>query len=163
GQDVGGNNMESNNTLSVHGGRGEDTKLKIDGMGFNSNHLEGGGIMTIYVHNQAAIQEVVLETGGITAESETGGVQLNAVPKDGGNVFKAYFSGAYTNEHLNSGEALPAEIVARGLTSTPTTKKVWDYQIGFGGPIKRDRLWFYTAHRWWGSQQYAPGMYFNKT
>ena len=32
-----------------------------------------------------------------------------------------------------------------------------------GGPIKKDRLWFFTAHRWWGSQEYAPGNFYNKT
>src|SRR5262249_51230769 len=32
-----------------------------------------------------------------------------------------------------------------------------------GGPILQDRLWFYTAHRYWGSQEYAAGNFYNAT
>ena len=34
-------------------------------------------------------------------------------------------------------------------------KKTWDFGGGIGGPLARDRLWFYTAHRWWGTQPYT--------
>src|SRR5262249_44461048 len=42
-------------------------------------------------------------------------------------------------------------------------KKVYDYGVGIGGPIMQDKLWFYTANRWWGSQSYAANNYFNKS
>lgn len=46
-----------------------------------------------------------------------GGVQLNAVPQDGGNTFSVYFSGSYTNEHLSSKD-LPSNVTARGAAVT---------------------------------------------
>ena len=42
-------------------------------------------------------------------------------------------------------------------------KKVYDYGVGVGGPIVRDRLWFYSANRVWGNQGYAANNYFNKS
>ena len=51
---------------------------------------------------------------------------------------------------------------ARGLSNVTELKKVYDYGGGFGGPIKRDKLWFYTSHRWWGSQEWAAGKSYNK-
>ena len=52
---------------------------------------------------------------------------------------------------------------SRGLTESAETKKVYDYGVGLGGRIVRDKLWFYTAHRWWGNQTYGPGNYYNAT
>ena len=40
-------------------------------------------------------------------------------------------------------------------------KKVYDYGGGFGGPLKQNKLWFYTSVRWWGSQEWAADKYFN--
>jgi hypothetical protein len=34
--------------------------------------------------------------------------------------------------------------------------------VGLGGPLKKDKLWFYTPHRWWGSRNNLAGVYFNK-
>ena len=68
-------------------------------MRFNSMR---GGAARWYFLNQAAIQEITLETSGQSGESETGGVQLNAVPKDGGNAFKFYLNTSYTNGSLQA-------------------------------------------------------------
>src|SRR5262249_46856257 len=40
-------------------------------------------------------------------------------------------------------------------------KKVYDYGIGIGGPIISDKIWFYSANRWWGADQYAANNYYN--
>jgi hypothetical protein len=40
-------------------------------------------------------------------------------------------------------------------------KRVYDYGIGVGGPIAKDKIWFYSANRWWGNQTYAANNYFN--
>ena len=52
---------------------------------------------------------------------------------------------------------------ARGVTTAPSVKQIWDWGLGVGGPIRNDRLWFYQANRWWGAQEYQPGAYYNKT
>jgi hypothetical protein len=98
----------------------------------------------------------------MTAEGETGGVQINIIPKEGGNNFSYYLNANGTNGDFQS-ENLSEEIKSRGLTSVPPIKKIWDVGYGIGGPIIRDRLWFFISSRWWGSEKFAPGNYFNAT
>src|SRR5688572_17077501 len=83
----------------------------------------------------------------------TGGIQLNFVPKDGGNRFSGNFSTSYSGQKLAS-DNITDEVRARGVTVVNEVRKIWDLGGGFGGPLKRDRLWFFTAHRTWGAQEY---------
>jgi hypothetical protein len=71
---------------------------------------------------------------------------------------------AYANDNLSGSNSNP-ELAARGLPATAvrSVKQIWDYALGVGGPIKRDKVWFYFSNRWWGAQQYQPGAYYNKT
>ena len=163
-QDVGGNRGELTTSFGVHGGRGNDLKLQLDGMGFNTLPGSGGGLRNFTV-NQISTQEVAMQTDAMSAEVETGGVQMNVVPKEGGNRFTVNSLVAYTNDSLQSTN-MTSELRSRGLPSDTPIRKVYDYGFGVGGPIKKDKLWFYTGHRWWGSQQTFGGTasgYFNKT
>ena len=158
-QDVGGNKGESVFAMNIHGSRAGDLRWKTDGMDWGS-HILNGQIRT-HRQNTVAIQEVVVEAGG-SAENETGGAQLNYIPRDGGNRLNVYGFSNYTNENLQS-QNLSDDLKARGLTATPGVQTIWDHGIGVGGPIKEDRLWFYSSNRWWGGSEYQPGAYFNKT
>jgi carboxypeptidase family protein len=162
GQDVGGNKGEQYAGLVVHGSRQQDGRFLYDGMRFNMTVTDGGGASKHYFVNQNDVQEIVLETSGISAETDTGGVQVNVVPKNGGNTFKGNFTLTGVNDKFQSSN-LTDSLRARGLTNTAEVKKIYDVGGGLGGPIKRDKLWFYTAHRWWGSQEFAPGSFYNKT
>ena len=84
GMDVGGTQSErSTTTWSVHGGTG-DVWIANDGMPF----MRGGGAgCTTCGVNRMSAEEVTVQTSGITAESERGGVVMNIVPKEGGNLF----------------------------------------------------------------------------
>jgi hypothetical protein len=164
GQDVGGNKGEGSSTMSIaiHGGRGSDSKMMVDGMLTHNNSVQGGGSSMNYRVNTNAVQETTLETGGMSAEATTGGVQLNYVPKDGGNTFSAYSNLAYSNSHLQ-GSNLSSELQARGVTTAGSVTRNDDFGIGVGGPLKKDRLWFYTAHRLWGTNEVQPGAFYDKS
>jgi len=161
-QDVGGNKGEIATSFGIHGARAGDLKLLMDGMRFNAMQQGGGGSSRLFMVNQASVQEVVLETSGMSAESETGGVQLNFVPKEGGNDLRGSFVTNGTGRKLQNGN-LSDTLIDRGLTTQTYVKQVFDVSLGLGGRIKRDKLWFFTAHRWWGAQEFVPGNYFNKT
>ena len=60
-----------------------------------------------------------------------------------------------TNGDLQSANVDTA-LEARGASPLAKNRKVWDYGVGVGGPIVQDRVWFYTAHRWWGAQNFQP-------
>jgi hypothetical protein len=162
GQDVGGNKGEQRAGLSIHGSDPNDGRFLYDGMRFNMMSVNGGGPSKHYYVDQNDVQEMVLETSGMVAETDTGGVQVNVVPKAGGNTFAGNVTLTGANDSFQASN-LTDSLRARGITNTNTLKKVYDVGGGFGGAIKKDKLWFYTSHRWWASQEYAPGSFYNKT
>ena len=153
-QSVGGLD-ERANAFSAHGGRFGDNAPIIDGL---VQRLQGGAI---FVFNQATFQEVNVETGGISADRVSGGVQMNIVPRDGGNTFSGSFSTSHTRPSLQA-DNLNDELRARGLSFSPSLKKHYDTGGAFGGPIMRDKLWFFAGSRFGANQQYQQGNYFNK-
>ncbi len=162
GQDVGGSVGDSWGTVIIHGSATYDGEVMWDGLSITASATSGGGTGKFFFANQAAVEEVVMATGSMDAETGFGAIAMNYIPKEGGNAFSFYgiANGANENmQNLNWDESLQArgldERRVRGL------KKNWDWGAGIGGPIVRDRLWFYTAHRWWGSQTYASGSFRN--
>ncbi|PYR30224.1 MAG: hypothetical protein DMF92_09235 [Acidobacteria bacterium] len=158
-QDVGGNKGESVATMRIHGSLTGDLRWKLDGMNWTT--VLGTGSTRTHRWNTVGVQEVVVEAGG-TPENETGGAQLNYIPRDGGNRFSVYSFSNYTHSHLQ-GNNLTSALRARGLSSAPGVDKIWDYGIGLGGPILKDKLWFYQSNRWWGGSEIQPGQYYNRT
>ena len=161
-QDVGGTQGDVYGYVTVHNSKTNDGYTNWDGMPFNASFYSGGGAVKQYFINQLAVREIAMSTSGMSADTLSGGVSLNVVPKDGGNIYSATLNGLYTNGALQQSN-LSDELRARGLTAPAETKRVYDFGGGVGGPLKKDALWFYTAHRWWGTQTYAPGNYYNKT
>ena len=94
-QDVGGNKDPITQYITIHGSRAGDMRVLLDGMRFNAEGTGRG-----FYFNPAAAQEVSLELGGQAAEYELGGVQVNLIPKEGGNIFSGFFIGAYASKAL---------------------------------------------------------------
>ena len=128
----------------------------MDGLNQNMFSLD------VYSYNSQTIQEVVVETGGTSAEAGTGRVQLNIIPKQGGNNWSGTFNSSWTGPSLQS-DNLDDDLRVRGLDTGASVKRFRDNGGAFGGPIVRDRLWFYTGHRYWGTQKYIQGSYYNKS
>ncbi|PYR66697.1 MAG: hypothetical protein DMF88_15350 [Acidobacteria bacterium] len=68
---------------------------------------------------------------------------------------------AYAGPKLQSGN-LNDDLRARGLNTDISIRHSYDNGGALGGPIVRDKLWFFTAQRWWGASRYIQGSYFNK-
>ncbi|HUR33228.1 MAG TPA: carboxypeptidase regulatory-like domain-containing protein [Vicinamibacterales bacterium] len=158
--DVGGSSgADTGATFAIHGGRGQDTRRLIDDMRWNS--MEVGNSGTGFYFDPTGAEEVSIQLGGNSSEYELGGVQVNLVPKAGGNSYRGYTFGTYTNDRLNS-TSLPDSLQSRGLTTIGAVDYVYDLSGSLGGPIQQNKLWFFTAHRWWGNSQFIPGLYYNK-
>ena len=153
--DVGGLQGECGANFAVHGGRANELNVNMDGM--NLSMLVNSG----FSYNPSAVQEVVLEAAGTSAESYSAGVRVNVVPREGGNDFSGNFNLSYSNPDLQSTN-LSDELIGRRLFATPSMRK--SYQVGgaFGGPIRRDKIWFFTAHRKWVASTFVPGTFYNK-
>ncbi len=149
----------SQTRFAIHGA--PNAQPVIDGMNTEMAAANTG----VFVFNGITFQEVVAETTGIGADRDTGGVQLNMIPKDGGNVFSGTANFAYTGPDLQSNN-INEELLARGLNASTTglasIKKFVEAAAGVGGPIKQNKLWFFGAVRKSITQQYAAGIYWNK-
>jgi hypothetical protein len=77
-----------------------------------------------------------------------GGVRMNIVPKDGGNRFAGSFFGSWNDKSLQS-KNLTDDIIARGLRTGGGVDRIYDFNLAIGGPIKKDKLWFFTSGRMW--------------
>ena len=92
------------------------------------------------------VQEVNVITGGYMPEygRSTGGV-LNAVTKSGSNEFHGSVFGNWTPGAL---EGTRKHVVARRAASSPantTLHNLGDFGADLGGPILKDKLWFYAG------------------
>ena len=105
-------------------------------------------------------QEISLETAGLSAESEVSGIRSNVIPKDGGNTFKGYFFGTFTNDTFQS-DNLTQDLKDRGLTTVDRVNLIYDIDPALGGPIKKDTLWFFGSVRFWKTDQTIAGMFYN--
>src|SRR5688572_10750279 len=156
--DVGGQ-RDDHGQFTIHGGRSSDTRRMQDGMRWNS--MEGNNSASGYWIDVAGVDQITVELGGGAAEYELGGVQINVIPKTGGNRFSGLFLSNYTNKNLQSAN-LTDELRARGLSRTNSIQKLYDLNGAIGGPILKDKLWFFTSHRWLGTYNYIADSYFAK-
>ena len=140
---------------AYHGKRG--TKVSFNGMG-----VENSSGNSSYQINAATVEEMVLQTSGISAEVNADGPVMNIVPKQGGNTFKTIFNGLYSNHSMES-DNLNDDLKARGLNAANQRVKIFDEAASLGGPIKRDKIWFFGALRTWGMAKAFAGVYWNKT
>ena len=159
-QDVGGTQFSAVG-LAIHGSRLNEQAALYDGMPFNNGQGRGGQFVAITT-NDATVQEMAIETAGLSAEAEAGGVKINLVPRDGGNTFRGLVIGSYTNHSLQS-DNLSSGLQDRGLTSATTVKKAYDIDPAVGGPIVKDTLWFWGSVRAQDTEQTLAGIYFNLT
>src|SRR4030095_14449057 len=102
----------------------------------------------------------VLISGGL-AEAETGGPSINIVPKSGGNNLRG--SAIYTvSGDGATGDNVDDELRAVGITQAPTLRTNWDASYSMGGPIKRDRLWFFANARGCANASFVDGIFANR-
>ena len=136
------------------GGRGGEGRLTVDGLNIGST-VGGGGSTSLIVDISNAEEVVITNSGGL-GEMEVGGPSLNVVPKTGGNSVKgsAYLSGVpkgwvasnYSDTLRDAGLSTPGALL-----------KQWDFDAGVGGPIKKDKLWYFVTARDEGQHRSIPG------
>src|SRR5262245_42533422 len=142
-RDVGGTQGHNQSTITAHGSTNADGTQLLDGMRINGITADGGD--KTYV-NPGGLADFSYATSGIESDVSGGGVRLNMIPKDGGNMLSTdlFFSG--THNSLQA-EGLTDELRAQGLASVDEVRRMYDATFGVGGPVKRDRLWYYGSFR----------------
>jgi len=146
--DVGGSAAGTQTGYVVYGTGGQN-RPTVEGI----VATEGTGAAGFY-YDYGSFDEVSVNTAAHSAEMPWPGVQQNFISKSGGNEFHGTFYGDYENEAIQSRNT-DADQVARGLTAggglQPSDlnrlSKYHDVNIGAGGRITKDRLWWYGSFR----------------
>jgi hypothetical protein len=139
----------------IHGGRNNEGRMTVDGL--NVGNPPGGNQPPGYAVDVGNSEEITFTTSGGLGEAETAGLVMNVVPKTGGNVLHGslFYSG--------SGEKLQADNTeGTGLAAATPLTKVYDLNAAVGGPIVKDRVWYFGTARTQGSTRVNANMFYNR-
>ena len=172
-RDVGGSGNLQQSPLQYHGS--SDTVQTIEGMRLN-NLCAQGAYSGVY-WNDGSFQEISYVTGADSAEMGQGGIRVNMVPKDGGNQFHGVVLGNYSPSSWasdNCGSAGVGQPCTRSnltgdttfnksnfLTNVSRLTKNYDFNPGVGGPIVKEKVWFYGTFRYLGVNKTVADSFFD--
>jgi hypothetical protein len=137
--------------MTVHGSRSTDLLTMSNGLSLQS--IQTGSAVQ-GVANMAQYQEVAIDTAAADASQSLGGVRMNLIPAEGGNQIHGSFTGAFANSSMQ-GSNYDADLRARGLPTPNGIKRNWDINPAVGGPLRQNKLWFFTTGRYTGAWNYA--------
>jgi hypothetical protein len=143
--------------LSLGGNRANtDGRLLVDGISIAVPQAGG----TNYLTDTRNAQEVTFTVSGSMGEVESGGPVMNIIPRSGGNTLSGSGYAAWANGDLQASN-LSDELRAFRVTESPLIKN-YDLSAAVGGPLRRDRVWFFGTVRGQGNSAYIPNMYYNR-
>ena len=132
-------NTPNNNQVTIGGAFAYDNVFLMNGVDINDNVL--GQPNALFIED--AIEEVQVLTSGVSAEYGrfSGGV-VNVITKSGSNLFSGAFRSNFTNPAW--GVETPYE---KSAGTTRASKPSPTYEFSVGGPVVRDRVWFFGGSR----------------
>src|SRR5262249_26377426 len=142
-------------TVAAYGGSQNDFSTSWDGM--RSDFPGGTGSTTGVYYDAGAVQEYVVQTNAGSAETQTGGVNINMIPRVGGNMFSGSLVVFGANSAMQS-DNLTDDLKKQGVSASNGLVRTFDYNGSLGGPIRRNELWFFVSGRAWTYDRYQFGM-----
>ena len=139
--DVGGNRAGTQTGYTAYGYSGQNRVL-VEGI----NTTEGTSGAGFYF-DYGSFEEVFLGTIGQGAEMPTPGVQSQFLGKSGGNRFQGEIYQDFEKNAMQ-GKNIPGNILNRGIREhSNEIEKYRDFNLNLGGPIAKDKVWWYFSHR----------------
>ena len=138
--------------LSVGGQRGTFNSLQVDGVDNNNTFfgqaLGRGGVRPPYQFSEESVQEFQVNQNGFSAEfGRAGGAVINVVTKSGTNQFHGGAFEYFRKEALNSNDpVVKANEARRGLPNKRPPSKINQFGGRFGGPIVRNKAFFFFTY-----------------
>ncbi|HEX5216703.1 MAG TPA: carboxypeptidase regulatory-like domain-containing protein [Vicinamibacterales bacterium] len=143
------------NAANVGGSRsGQQLTPTVYGSSANVQwNLEGGSITDLgsnsssSYYNFDSFEQIQVTTGGGDVSVQSSGLSINLVTKSGSNIFKGTATTTFSNDKLqfsNVSEELFTQGSSGFLSGNPINK-IANYSIEYGGPIKKNRLWWWAA------------------
>jgi hypothetical protein len=138
-QNVGGNKSGQQSTFVVHGTQLGNSMWNLDGVTITD--MAATGSSPVY-YDFDAFEEIQIQTGGNDASMQTGGVNLNMVTKSGANIVRGSSRVFVVDDDYQSNNIDDALRAQRAGSGNPI-KNIKDYGFEVGGPIRRDKAWFW--------------------
>lgn len=145
--DVGGSSFGTGSGPAARAfGRAGGNVVSYDGMIWDQTYGDYG-----------TYEEAQITTAAKGAEAMNPGLTMNLIVKSGSNTLKGVGSANYQSGDFQSNNITP-ELLGRGYApGVNKFTKYQDYYAEIGGPILKDRLWFYASHRDASSGNFIPG------
>jgi hypothetical protein len=154
GNDVGASQTQgTGGSLTFHGSRAQDQRVTLNGL--NTMTLQAGGNIGGQIPDMGSAAEVTVDHTGVSAELPTGGVRINFIPRDGGNTFTNSTFFTFSNGAMQ-GNNYTDELRQAGLGAPNEVDVNWDLNLSMGGPMKRDKVWFWFSTRYQGAESFVP-------
>jgi hypothetical protein len=160
--DVGGTEGMQQYNIEAFGSADSQKSFSIDGLKTNWGGGNGGSTMQYYGFEM--YEEYNMQTASGTAESDVSGVYMNMVTKSGGNRLTSDHNFYFMNDALQGDNVDDPLRVRLGLQPGQRTGAAgnpidisYDWSSTLGGPIRRDRAWFFGALRRWRLDQFQIG------
>jgi carboxypeptidase family protein len=155
-QDVGGmQGGNPNSVMSLHGARPLDQSLLVDGLSVATwSRIDSTNLQ----YHDGNFQEFAFDYSSQSAEIETAGVRINMIPREGSNRFSGRLHFNVALSSLQS-DNITDELRAKNLTDANRSKELWDINPYVGGPIVKDRLWFFGTYTRTRNDYYVAGQY----
>jgi hypothetical protein len=154
GSDVGGSSgiADVGQSLTVHGSKNVDQRIMLNGVSIMT--LQAGGNIGGQQPDAGSAAEIAVDTSSLSAEQATGGVRINFIPKDGGNTFGNSTFFTFANQSMQGNNYTDA-LKAAGLATPTQIDSNYDLNESIGGPIRRDKAWFWFSTRFNHSNAFA--------
>ena len=147
--------------FTARGGSTNEGRMSINGMVVAAS-FNGGGVSSL-AYDANNVDEVSVVVAGGMGDTDVGGPVMNLVPRTGGNSFKGqvfwntagnWSRGDNLDDHLRN--------LQTPITLGPGIIGSYDFNPSYGGPIKRDKLWFWGSYRKFETAQGVEGIFANK-
>ena len=138
GYDVGGSHKSQQSMYETFGVRSQNRVL-YEGVNTTEGTGSAGGYYDYY-----AMEEFQVSAQGADVEMSTPGAQIQTTVKSGGNEFSGLESGAWNPADWIA-DNFDSALDQRGGTPAPVLR-FYEFHLDLGGPIVRDKAWFYAAY-----------------
>ena len=161
--DVGGNRAGTQTGYTAYGFTGQ-VRVLIEGI----NTTEGTGGAGFYF-DYSSLEEVFLGTSGQSAEMPNPGVQSQFIAKSGGNTFSGEGYLDWYNNSLQGSNIPDSYTVPTAFNNSPIRahsneiNKYWDTALNIGGPVVRDKVWWFGTYRKQHNAVAQPNFNFDST
>ena len=137
----------------MNGGVENSNAYELDGVNVNDPDMNGRFVTVQF----DAMEEAEIVTGGLTAQvGNSSGSFINVVTKSGGNSFHGQAQAFYSNESMTKILLPDYQLRAMGLSKPAAPIYNYDLSAILGGPIIKDKLWFFADAAFDKSAQHSP-------